>query len=112
MASLRPSRYPSLSATVDRIYNDPDLHKFYFVTITASELQDLLTAGRVTSITIEQISNHNDYLRAILVTCPTSLWRSKPPDADRSEERAWEPLHELPVPIEVCTISAELFYES
>lgn len=82
------------------------MHKIDCLTITAAELQDLLTAGKITSVKlvesyITQISNHDDYLRAVLSICPTALRQAKRLDAERRDGRVRGPLHGIPVLIKV-----------
>jgi amidase len=102
MASLSPfARGHS-----NRVPGNAKLTKMDCLTITAAELQDLLTARKVTSVTvvesyIEQISRHNNYLRAVLEICPTAMQQAKRLDEERRKGRVRGPLHGIPVLIKV-----------
>jgi hypothetical protein len=94
LADMTSLRSP-VPAKLHHSSHDPSLHKFVCLTITASDLQDLLAARKVTSVLrveryIEQISDRNDYLR-----------QARTPGADRREGRTRGSLHGIPVLIMV-----------
>jgi amidase len=102
MASLSPSA----RGIGNRVPGSLKLTKIECLTITAAELQELLTAGKVTSAAvvqsyIEQISCHNDYLRAVLAICPTVMRQAKRLDEERRRGKVRGPLHGIPVLIKV-----------
>jgi Asp-tRNA(Asn)/Glu-tRNA(Gln) amidotransferase A subunit family amidase len=106
MASLSASAGPQQIHLVPGIAS---LQKIDCLTISASELQDLLTAGKITSLSLvetyfEQISRHNEYLRSVFQICPTALQQAKRLDAERRGRSVRGPLHGIPVLIKVPEI--------
>jgi hypothetical protein len=97
--TLRSTKATPFSAT---------MAPFNCLTTTASELQDLLQQGTLTSVDavdayLEQIDRHNDWLKAVIATPPRDQLaaRAKFPDDEREEEKMRGPLHGISILIKV-----------
>ena len=81
--------------------------KFDPLVATASQLQILLSAGQLTSVELcrvylDQIREHDHYLKAVLAVAPTALSQAAVLDEERLQGRVRGPLHGVPVIIKVC----------
>jgi amidase len=85
---------------------------------TAADLQNQLTEGTLSSVELvtaahEQISQHDDYLNAIIELAPQALKQAKYLDEQRALGNVLGPLHGIPILIKVLvfrhTISIERF---
>jgi amidase len=80
------------------------------LTATASQLQDLLTAGKFTStdlveIYTNRIHQYDGYLKAILAVAPTAAKEARKLDEERSQGKFRGPLHGIPFIIKVSPLS-------
>ena len=73
-------------------------------TATASDLQELLRASKVTSVQLikiylKQIEQYNGYLKAVISTAPESavLDRAEELDAERAGGKVRSSLHGIPI---------------
>lgn len=76
------------------------------LTATASGLQELLTGGKIDSVSIvnaclRQIEQHDGYLKAILATAPGALDAARALDEERRDGWIRGPLHGIPILIKV-----------
>ncbi|KAI5924863.1 amidase family protein [Camillea tinctor] len=76
--------------------------KFDPMTTSASVLQDMLTAGKLTSVEIlneyyRQIMNYNGYLKAVYQLAPGAIDQAKALDSQRVSGRVLSPLHGIPI---------------
>lgn len=77
------------------------------LTATAEDLQQLLTAGELTSVELvdrcfAQIDRHDDYLRAVLQRNPQARAVAAALDLERKNGHLRGPLHGIPILIKVC----------
>lgn len=75
---------------------------------TASDLQQLLQDGRLSSVDIvdvylQQITKHNHYLKAVLATVPRSILQATAEalDKERQDGKVRSPLHGIPILLKV-----------
>jgi hypothetical protein len=78
------------------------------LTATVSELQEKLSEGKTTSkalvqLYLDQITNHNDYLKAVIATAPEDALKEIANDLDneRASGAVRGPLHGIPILIKV-----------
>ena len=76
------------------------------LTATASQLQDLLSSGKLTSVELcqayfDQIAQHDHYLKAILSVSPTALSQAAALDEERMQGHIRGPLHGIPILVKV-----------
>ncbi|KAL2064596.1 hypothetical protein VTL71DRAFT_3733 [Oculimacula yallundae] len=72
------------------------------LTATARDIQKELTAKRITSVEVidkylDQISQHNSYLRAVIAICPSARQQAEILDRERQNGKIRGPLHGVPV---------------
>lgn len=77
------------------------------LTATVTEIQSLLASNRITSVELlqsylEQITQHNAYLRAVIVTGPTALKYASKLDDERGRGVSRGVLHGVPILVKVC----------
>jgi hypothetical protein len=99
-ATFLPARHSALKSSKMRLF-DP-------VRITASELQEKLSTGALSSVQLveeytRQIDNHNEYLKAVIVTAPQHVLRQQAErlDEERKAGQVRGPLHGIPILIKV-----------
>ena len=85
-------------------------------TATASDLQELLRASKVTSVQLikiylKQIEQYNGYLKAVISTAPESalLDKAEDLDAERAEGKERSSLHGIPILIKANSRCMETF---
>lgn len=76
------------------------------LTATAEDLQQLLTAGKLTSVELvdrcfAQIDRHDDYLRAVLQTNTQARAVAAALDLERKNGHLRGPLHGIPILVKV-----------
>lgn len=78
------------------------------LTVTASELQDYLESGKLTSeqlvdVYLSEISKSNPYLKAVIATAPREslLQRAQELDRERSAGKIRSKLHGIPILVKV-----------
>lgn len=88
-------------------------------TATASDIQELLQASKVTSVQLakiylEQIEQYNGYLKAVISTAPESalLDKAKQLDAERAECNVRSSLHGIPILVKASSRCIETFQTS
>ncbi len=102
--SLRSSLLPGwMPSSALRSIGSP---KFDALTVTASQLQERLTAGSLTSTDIveeyiSRINEHNGYLKAVYVVAPGVMQQAKALDEKRASGKFLGPLHGIPVLLKV-----------
>lgn len=101
--SLRSSQLPGWIPSALRS-NGPV--KFDALTVTASQLQERLTAGSLTSTDIveeyiSRINEHNGYFKAVYVVAPGAMQKAKALDEKRASGQFLGPLHGIPVLLKV-----------
>ena len=81
-------------------------------TATASDLQELLRAAKVTSVQLvkiylKQIEQYNSYHKAVISTAPVSaiLNKAEKLDAERAEGNVRSSLHGIPILIKASSLS-------
>ena len=86
---------------------------------TASDLQELLRASKVTSVQLvkiylEQIEQYNSYLKAVISTAPESaiLDKAEKLDAERAEGNVGSSLHGIPILIKANSLCMGTFQDS
>jgi Asp-tRNA(Asn)/Glu-tRNA(Gln) amidotransferase A subunit family amidase len=103
---------PKLSYRPNALALDP-------LTLTASDLQDLLQTGKITSVEIvkmylDQIQKHNLKgmgIRAIISTLPRekAIAFAQELDDERATKGARGPMHGIPILVKVCDLSSRGF---
>lgn len=80
--------------------------KFEPLTATASQLQELLTIGAISStdlveVYVNRIHQYDGYLKAVLSIAPTAMNEAARLDKERLEGGVRGPLHGIPILIKV-----------
>jgi hypothetical protein len=85
------------------------------LTATATELQTGLTAGKFNSsqlidLYLDQITQHNGYLKAVIETAPRSLLQQEANrlDLERADGKLRGPLHGIPILLKVLSYNSDL----
>lgn len=89
-----------------RLPPEQGLRKFDPLNATASNLQHLLSSGKLTSVELcqvylNQILQHDHYLKAALAMAPTALSQAAVLDEERLQGRVRGPLHGIPILVKV-----------
>lgn len=106
LGSLRSSLLPGwMPSSGLRSISAP---KFDALAVTASQLQERLTAGSLTSTDIveeyiSRINEHNGYLKAVYVVAPGVVQQAKALDEKRAKGTFLGPLHGIPVLLKVIS---------
>ena len=105
MSSALYLLFHSLAAKL-RLSSERGLRKFDPLTATASNLQHLLSSGKLTSVELcqvylDQILQHDHYLKAVLAVGPTALSQAAVLDEERLQGRVRGPLHGIPILVKV-----------
>lgn len=94
------------SSIISNLFARRTVHNFDPLTTTAWELQEQLSARKITSVELckrflYQISEHDHYLNAVLAITPTALSQAALLDKERFNGKVRGPLHGIPILVKV-----------